>query len=209
MYTVLRAAIYAADARRNSPIATSAPPPQLGHAIGVAAQLAYHGIDDAYVLAAAMLHDTVEHTATTLADIHEAFGREISTYVAEVTDDKTLPLRRRRELQIVNAIGKCRGAAQILMAAKLQSLRAMTKTPLPDGWDEARVQGYFVWAHRATCWLHGGDEDPNGLRRSLMILFAEARLPSGAPAWSPHAGAANDALLEAYLASLDETMTSN
>jgi GTP diphosphokinase / guanosine-3',5'-bis(diphosphate) 3'-diphosphatase len=48
------------------------------------------GIDDVNVLAAAALHDTVEDTETTFAELRQEFGAKISDYVAELSDDETL-----------------------------------------------------------------------------------------------------------------------
>lgn len=43
---------------------------------------------DMDVLMAAILHDTVEDTDTTLDEIEDNFGEKIRNIVAEVTDDK-------------------------------------------------------------------------------------------------------------------------
>lgn len=49
---------------------------------------------------AALLHDTVEDTDTTLDEIQKEFGSEIASIVAEVTDDKALPSEERKHLQV-------------------------------------------------------------------------------------------------------------
>ena len=51
---------------------------------------------------AALLHDTVEDTDTTLEEIQEQFGSKIASIVAEVTDDKALPSEERKRLQVCN-----------------------------------------------------------------------------------------------------------
>ncbi|WP_152982230.1 HD domain-containing protein, partial [Prosthecomicrobium hirschii] len=43
------------------------------------------------VIAAAYLHDTVEDTVVTHADLVDGFGARVAGLVAEVTDDKSLP----------------------------------------------------------------------------------------------------------------------
>jgi guanosine-3',5'-bis(diphosphate) 3'-pyrophosphohydrolase len=48
-------------------------------------------IDDPRVLAAAVLHDTIEDTTTDCDDIIERFGDEIAGWVAALTKDKRLP----------------------------------------------------------------------------------------------------------------------
>ena len=52
---------------------------------------------------AAILHDTVEDTNTTLDEIESRFGPEIRHIVSEVTDNKSLPKLERKRLQIVHA----------------------------------------------------------------------------------------------------------
>ena len=51
-------------------------------------------------LQAAVLHDTVEDTDTTLDEIEEVFGLEVRRIVDEVTDDKSLPKAERKRLQV-------------------------------------------------------------------------------------------------------------
>jgi hypothetical protein len=55
------------------------------------------------VLAAALLHDTLEDTETTLVELGAAFGDEIAAIVAEVSDDKTLEKAERKRRQIAHA----------------------------------------------------------------------------------------------------------
>ena len=52
---------------------------------------------------AAILHDTVEDTNTTLDELESTFGSEVRHIVSEVTDDKNLPKLERKRLQIVHA----------------------------------------------------------------------------------------------------------
>jgi guanosine-3',5'-bis(diphosphate) 3'-pyrophosphohydrolase len=49
------------------------------------------GIDDPRVLAAAVLHDTVEDTTTDTDDLIERFGAEVAGWVAVLSKDKRLP----------------------------------------------------------------------------------------------------------------------
>ncbi len=48
------------------------------------------GISDPTILCAAVLHDTVEDTDTSKAELVATFGPVIAAIVIEVTDDKTL-----------------------------------------------------------------------------------------------------------------------
>src|SRR3954470_24972191 len=49
------------------------------------------GFDDPRMLAAAILHDTIEDTATDCDDIVEHFGPEVARWVAALTKDMRLP----------------------------------------------------------------------------------------------------------------------
>src|SRR5947209_62116 len=82
--------------RRKDPQAT----PYINHPIGVAKNLTDAGIEDLATIQAAILHDTVEDTDTTFAEIEELFGTEVRRLVAECTDDITLPKVDRKRLQV-------------------------------------------------------------------------------------------------------------
>ncbi len=49
------------------------------------------GFDDPRMLAAALLHDTIEDTATDCDDILSRFGEDVATWVAALTKDMRLP----------------------------------------------------------------------------------------------------------------------
>jgi (p)ppGpp synthase/HD superfamily hydrolase len=49
------------------------------------------GLDDPRMLAAALLHDTIEDTATDCDDITERFGPDVARWVAALTKDMRLP----------------------------------------------------------------------------------------------------------------------
>src|SRR6202050_4465727 len=94
---VLRAAQFAAikhrDQRRKDKT------PYTNHPLALADVLWREGgIRDARILAAALLHDTVEDTKTTRAELQKAFGRPIASIVSEVTDDKRLQKKTRKGL---------------------------------------------------------------------------------------------------------------
>lgn len=59
--------------------------PYIGHPRAVAS-LVLTVTDDDVVLAAALLHDTVEDTEATLADIEREFGAEVASLVENLTD---------------------------------------------------------------------------------------------------------------------------
>jgi (p)ppGpp synthase/HD superfamily hydrolase len=113
------------------------------------------------IVIAAVLHDTVEDTQTTLDEIKALFGETVAALVAEVTDDKALPKQTRKDLQVAHAAHASPGAQVIKLADKTSNLRSMASSP-PAGWDAARKLDYVEWATRvvdacrgANAWLAG------------------------------------------------------
>lgn len=139
------------DQRRKDELAT----PYINHPIEVARLLVNEGgIADTQVLVAALLHDTVEDTETTIAELQSLFGAEIAGIVGEVTDDKTLPKAERKNLQIENAADCSIAAKQVKLADKICNLRDMRLNP-PAEWPQQRIREYFDWAGRVIDQLRG------------------------------------------------------
>src|ERR1035438_1983048 len=65
---------------------------------------------DANLVAAAVLHDTVEDTATLPAELASVFNDDIASLVMEVTDDKSLAKEVRKTLRVEHAAAKSRRA---------------------------------------------------------------------------------------------------
>lgn len=159
MEDVMKAADFAArkhkDQRRKNKSAT----PYINHPIGVANILTSEGkITDPIVIQAALLHDTVEDTDTTIEEIGDVFGDKIKQIVAEVTDDKALPKQTRKQVQIDTAHKKSPEAKLVKLADKLYNLRDLDSVDgTPAGWEEKRVHEYFVWAFNVVKGLRGSN----------------------------------------------------
>ena len=109
---------------------------------------AWGGSDGA--IAAAWLHDTVEDCPTTShEDLIAEFGDRVANFVAELTDDKSLPKPKRKELQIENAAKKTPEAALVKLADKTSNVGAIAKSP-PEGWSLARRLQYIAWAEKVV-----------------------------------------------------------
>ena len=147
---VLRAAEFAAHKHRNQRRKGATRRPYVGHCIEVARLVAEVGkVDDANVLAAALLHDTVEDTDTTREELQKEFGAVIDALVAEVTDDKTLVSSERKLRQETHAPHLSDGAKVIKLADKISNVREIGVDP-PEEWDLERRQEYFAWAARVV-----------------------------------------------------------
>ncbi len=105
---------------------------------------------------AAILHDTVEDTQTSFSEIEGVFGPRVAGWVAEVTDDKSLPKAERKRAQIDHARHASQGAKIIKLADKTSNLRALRSSP-PAGWPEARLREYVVWAVEVVAGCRGAN----------------------------------------------------
>lgn len=126
-------------------------------------------IEDTNVLIAALLHDTVEDTDTTLDEIEREFGAKIRSIVYEVTDDKSLPKEERKLLQIKHAASKSYEAKLVKLADKLYNLRDLVRCT-PEGWTEERVQNYFLWANEVIKGLKGTNEPLELALKDVLLI---------------------------------------
>ena len=152
---LLRALSFAAHKHRDQRRKDAEASPYINHPIALAQVLAAEGgVSDIEVLAAALLHDTIEDTDTTGEELEREFGHRIAAIVVEVTDDTALPKAERKRLQIVHAAGISPGAKLVKLADKICNLRDVAERP-PAHWDMARRREYFEWAKRVIDGLRG------------------------------------------------------
>jgi guanosine-3',5'-bis(diphosphate) 3'-pyrophosphohydrolase len=164
---ILKAIQFAADKHRSQTRKDAANTPYINHPIALASLLVNHaGISDANVIAAAILHDTVEDTDATVEDIEELFGTAIRDIVIEVTDDKSLPSPERKRLQIEHAATISHAAKLVKLADKISNLQDIIASP-PVKWSLERKREYFDWAKAVVDQLRGTNE-------KLELLFDEA-----------------------------------
>jgi len=152
---LFRALAFAAHKHRDQRRKDAEASPYINHPIALAEVLAGEGgVSDAEVLAAALLHDTIEDTATTAGELRAEFGERIASMVEEVTDDQSLPKADRKRLQIEHAAALSPGAKLVKLADKICNLRDVADRP-PAKWDLQRRQEYFEWAKRVIDGLRG------------------------------------------------------
>jgi len=148
--------------------------PYVNHVLEVANTLASVGkIEDYDVLIAAVLHDTVEDTGTTQEEITKLFGSTVSSYVLEVTDDKSLPKARRKELQIEHAPHLSNGAKYIKLGDKISNIRDVSENP-PDGWSDERRLEYIAWGENVIAGLRGVNASLENYFDELISAAREA-----------------------------------
>jgi (p)ppGpp synthase/HD superfamily hydrolase len=148
---------FAAGKHRNQRRKDSLKSPYINHPIEVALLLwEVGGVRDTDLLLAAILHDTIEDTNTAPEEISETFGEKVLEYVLEVTDDKSLPKMKRKQLQIEHAPEKSRGAKLISLADKSCNVRNLNATP-PQDWDRQRRAEYLLWTEQVVAGLRGAN----------------------------------------------------
>jgi (p)ppGpp synthase/HD superfamily hydrolase len=147
--------------------------PYVNHLIEVAALLAEAtGGGDATLVAGALLHDTLEDTATEYEELDARFGPEIAALVAAVTDDKSLPKAERKRRQIESAPGATPRAKLLKIADKTSNVRALIVSP-PTNWDVARIADYIDWAEKVVAGCRGLNPT---LERAFDAAVTDARV---------------------------------
>jgi guanosine-3',5'-bis(diphosphate) 3'-pyrophosphohydrolase len=108
--------------------------PYITHPLGVAAILADLHLDLASI-ATGLLHDTVEDTAATLADIEREFGKNVAELVDGVTKISKMNFRNTHEKQgenirkMIIAMGKDVRVVLVKLADRLHNMRSMDSMP--------------------------------------------------------------------------------
>ena len=181
---VIRALDFAARRHTRQRRKGGAKAPYINHPIRVAYYLdTLAGIEDPHLLAAALLHDTVEDTEATIEELRVEFGGEVAEIVAEVTDDKSLEKHTRKELQVEHAPEASWAAAQLKIADKLCNVEDIATAPPPD-WGRDRLTEYLAWSERVVAQL---PEPHPALIEAYRRALAAAResLESDASGGSP------------------------
>ncbi len=155
---LLEAATFAADKHRDQRRKGAEASPYINHPLAVAGLLALEaGVKDETLLLAALLHDTVEDTDTTLEELEETFGPTVRGIVDEVTDDKSLPKMQRKALQVEHAPNASAAAKQLKIADKVCNIRDITDRP-PAGWSQLRKAEYLSWTEDVVRGCRGVNE---------------------------------------------------
>jgi GTP diphosphokinase / guanosine-3',5'-bis(diphosphate) 3'-diphosphatase len=129
--------------------------PYINHLADVAWMLAQATAgNDSALIAAGLLHDTIEDQGVTHTALADEFGKDVADLVAEVTDDKSLAKAERKRLQIEHAPHKSDRARMLKIADKTSNLRAILHSP-PTDWTQERKHEYFNWADSVVAGCRG------------------------------------------------------
>jgi guanosine-3',5'-bis(diphosphate) 3'-pyrophosphohydrolase len=164
---VLLAADFAARKHRNQRRKDRDATPYINHPLALARLLWVKGrIRDPIIIAAALLHDTIEDTKTTRVELIRHFGTKVAGIVAEVTDNKRLHKNTRKRRQIEHAPHLSRNAKLVKLADKTCNLQDVAASP-PAEWSLKRKREYFDWATAVV-------EGLRGTNRNLERAFDQA-----------------------------------
>lgn len=166
--TMLFAAVKHRHQTRKDPLKT----PYINHPLAVARILAEVGIRDLPTLQAALLHDTLEDTATTPTELSSSFGTEVADLVASLTDDDNLRPTTRKLAQLRGAKSLQFKAKLVRIADKLHNVWDIKSHGIP-GWTPERENKYFAWACELVKSLEGTHQ---GLEERF---HNEVKLPPG------------------------------
>jgi (p)ppGpp synthase/HD superfamily hydrolase len=150
---VTKAADFAARAHAGQRRKDASQLPYINHLIEVANLLATARAD-ANLVAAGYLHDTIEDQNVSYDALRTEFGEDVADLVRAVTDDKSLPKGRRKNLQVEHAAHASPRVANLKVADKISNLRSIHDTP-PANWPEKRIEQYIAWADAVVRALHG------------------------------------------------------
>lgn len=134
------------------------PVPYVSHLLQVSGLVLEHGGDLAQA-AAAVLHDVVEDTARTLADIEATFGADIAAIVSDCTDTqedegpgRKRPWRERKTRYLGKLQGVGERSALVIACDKLHNMRTQVADLEALG---VGVLARFNAPPEAQRWLHG------------------------------------------------------
>jgi len=168
---LLAAAIFAAEKHRGQIRKDKNGSPYITHPLAVAQILWEIGeIYNTEILSAAILHDTLEDTPTTIAELADHFGDTVLAIVLEVTDDKSLPKLERKRRQVLHAPELSRPARLIKLGDKLANCSDVLEAP-PNGWDLTRRQEYIQWSADVIAQIRGVNAP---LERAFDAVIHEA-----------------------------------
>lgn len=129
--------------------------PYIHHPIAVATILAGEGgVQDTETLIAALLHDTLEDTDASEAELQRHFGARVAAIVAELSDDMTLPKPERKAIQVLRAHDCSPPARLVRLADKIANVRDVIDNP-PQDWPLERRVRYLSWSGEVVAALRG------------------------------------------------------
>jgi (p)ppGpp synthase/HD superfamily hydrolase len=160
------------------------------HPRGVAEMLAEQGFDEE-VLAAALLHDVVEDSETTVEELRAPFGERVAGIVGALTDDESIESYRERKVEHRERVAAAGPEALAIYAAdKLANVRTLREALAAQGEEEVAREFRVpldlkieVWEADLALLREQAPELPflDPLADELRALRAQRRAPAPRP----------------------------
>ncbi len=142
--------------------------PYITHPYAVGMILKHHGYSD-HVVAAGLLHDTLEDTNTSPEEIFQQFGSEVLSLVQAASEqDKTLSWEERKSRTIQALPKKSEAQLAVILADKLHNIRSIGNDLNEIG--EA-VWNKFNSGKHSQAWYYRGILNEIAPRQQEMPLF--------------------------------------
>jgi len=145
---ISQAALFAAHAHGGQMRADKGDP-YLVHLAEVAAICAELDPFDPVLVTAAWLHDTVEDTDVTEADVRARFGNAVADLVMDVTDPPDLKGNMRRQRQIAHTTASGPRVKRLKLADKTSNVEELIGLP-PARFDAKANARYLDWSRRVV-----------------------------------------------------------
>jgi guanosine-3',5'-bis(diphosphate) 3'-pyrophosphohydrolase len=141
---------FAADKHQIKPRKNEKATPYINHPLEVAKYLAIGGgVTSTEILSAAVLHDVLEDTGVSYEELHLLFGKQIADIVLEVTDDKKLSKKERKQKQVEKMKNASLGAKTVKIGDKISNVKSCFEDP-PKSWGKNEIVGYTVWSKKVV-----------------------------------------------------------
>ena len=148
--------------------------PYVSHPLQVAGIALEHGADEDQAIAA-LLHDVIEDTDVTEAELAQRFGGDVARIVADCSDaegpDEKPPWRKRKESYLAHLATSSGRSALVSCADKLHNARSVVSDlerygPATLDRFNGKRRG-TLWYYRQLAKLFGRLDVPKGLRDEL------------------------------------------
>lgn len=140
MQSVLRTIDFAIR-KHNGQIRSGTDFPYIIHPVDVALILCEHGETSHRLIAAAVLHDTLEDTTATYDELEARFGELVAKLVLEVTDDQSLTKKEQREALLRKIPNMSADACLLKMADGISNVRSVS-LDCPADWSRSLKLAY-------------------------------------------------------------------
>ena len=170
--TLVRRALVAAAAAHRGQVRKGSGRPFLVHPVSVARILLEAGCTDE-IVAAGLLHDTLEDTSLTLMDLHDLFGETVAAIVAGCTEpDKSVPWETRKRHTLHTLRTAPLEVRLVTCADKLDNVLSLIEESGEQGdalWDRfTRGRDEQAWYYRSI--VQGLSEGPELFEPGTHLL---------------------------------------